>query len=59
MTHSNKKLEYKGYEIEIIRGKRETLVLAVKDGYQLSSREDNAKLALEAVKAKINNREAN
>ena len=58
MAHLNKKLEYKGYVIEIIRGKNEALVLATKDQFQLSSRESNASLALEAVKAKIDNREA-
>ena len=57
MAYLNKKQEYKGYEIEIIRGKNEALVLAVKDGFQLSSREANAKLALKAVKVKIDERD--
>ena len=54
----NTRLEYKGYEIEIIRGKRETLVIALKDDYQLTARAENAKVALADVKVKIDEKEA-
>ena len=47
------KQEYKGYTIEIIRGKREALVIAILAGCQISARGKNAKVALEEVKNKI------
>lgn len=51
-------LVYKGYTIEVIRGKMtrdgyETLAIAIKDGKQLTSRASYSKLAVDTIKSKI------
>jgi len=54
------KLKYRGYEIEIIRGKIngrcEVLAVAIVAGRRISARGKNAKVALKEVKSKIDGR---
>ncbi len=57
MAKLNKSEDYKGYAIEIIRGKDEALAIALKDGFQLTARRDTPKAALEAIKVRIDEQE--